>query len=194
MKSHGKDDAMDLNKLRTQVFEKTGIKIDTTDPLFALVALNEAVLSECVTPQLDSLKGATEQLNEQTKHLIEAGDRVKRLLLQMGHAVDDPIPVPPVPPVPDLKTNSITLEKAPLPWRAIAAAAAISLSSALLVLGGQAALGYPRIPAPVVVTPAVTTPTLTPQQALLIQNGEKYAKMWPKLDAKTQEKIKALTQ
>jgi len=174
---------MDLNKLRTQVFEKTGIKIDTTDPLFALVALNEAVLSECVTPQLDNLQDATAQLKEQTKHLIEAGDRVKRLLLQMGQTVDDPAPA-----------ASMTAAKTVLPWRTIGAAGAISLCSALLVLGGQVALGYPHIPSPIVVTPAVTTPALTPQQALLIQNGEKYEKMWPKLDAKTQEKIKALTQ
>jgi hypothetical protein len=179
---------MDLNKLRTQVFEKTGIKIDTNDPLFALVALNEAVLSECVTPQLDNLQGATEQLKEQTKHLIEAGDRVKRLLLQMGQTVDDPIPA-----VNTITTNSAS-GKSALPWRTIGAAGAISLSSALLVLGGQAALGYPHIPTPVVVTPAVVKPALTPEQTLLIQNGEKYAKMWPKLDAKTQDKIKALTQ
>jgi hypothetical protein len=180
---------MDLNKLRSQVFEKTGIKIDTNDPLFALVALNEAVLSECVTPQLDNLQGATEQLKEQTQHLIEAGDRVKRLLLQMGQTVDDPLPVP------TMKAESGTLEKTTLPWCSIGTAAAISsLSSALLVLGGQVALGYPHVPAPMPVSPAMTTSTLTPEQALLIQNGEKYAKMWPKLDAKTQEKIKALTQ
>jgi len=179
---------MDLNKLRTQVFEKTGIKIDTNDPLFALVALNEAVLSECVTPQLDNLQDATTQLKEQTKHLIEAGDRVKRLLLQMGQTVDDPAPVA------SITATSSAPEKSALPWRTIGAAGAISLSSALLVLGGQAALGYPHIPAPVVISPVVTPPALTPEQTLLIQNGEKYAKMWPKLDAKTQEKIKALTQ
>ncbi len=39
-------DTMDQQKLRTLVFEKTGIKIDATDPVFALVALNESVLEE----------------------------------------------------------------------------------------------------------------------------------------------------
>jgi hypothetical protein len=183
---------MDINKLRSQVFEKTGIKIDTNDPLFALVALNEAVLSECVAPQLDNLQGATEQLKEQTKHLIEAGDRVKRLLLQMGQTVDESVAAP--APVVDTKAASIAPEKTALLWRTISAAGAISLGSALLVLGVQAALGYPHVPASVIVAPAITAPTLTPQQTLLIQNGEKYAKMWPKLDAKTQEKIKALMQ
>ena len=39
---------MDQQKLRTLVFEKTGVKIDVDDPVFALVALNEAVLEEAV--------------------------------------------------------------------------------------------------------------------------------------------------
>jgi hypothetical protein len=37
---------MDQQKLRLLVFEKTGIKIDVTDPVFALVALNESLLEE----------------------------------------------------------------------------------------------------------------------------------------------------
>lgn len=179
---------MDLNKLRTQVFEKTGIRIDTNDPIFALVALNEAVLSECVEQHIANLEGAAERLKQQTAHLIQAGDRVKNLLVQLGQTVEDPAAVA------GPKSAIAVTEKAPVPWRWIGAAGAISLCSALLVIGGQAALGYPRIPAPVVVATPNTAPALTPEQALLIQNGEKYAKMWPKLDAKTQEKIKALTQ
>ncbi|HSY27325.1 MAG TPA: hypothetical protein VK832_07475 [Burkholderiaceae bacterium] len=177
---------MDLNKLRSLVFEKTGIKIETNDPIFALVALNEAVLSECVEQHITNLQGAAEQLKEQTTHLIQAGDRVKGLLLQMGQTVEDP-------PVAG-SVKAPPLEETTLPWRWIGAAAAISLCSASLVLGGQAALGYPRIPAPVVVAAPNAAPALTPEQTVLIQNGEKYAKMWPKLDAKTQEKIRALTQ
>ena len=37
---------MDQQKLRTLVFEKTGVKIDIDDPIFALVALNEAVVTK----------------------------------------------------------------------------------------------------------------------------------------------------
>lgn len=179
---------MDLNKLRMQVFEKTGIKIDTSDPIFALVALNEAVLSECVEQHIANLEGAAERLREQTAHLIQAGDRVKSLLLQMGQTVEDPAAI--AAP----KSAGAVTEKAAVPWRWIGAAGAISLCSALLVIGGQAALGFPRIPAPVVVAAPNTAPALTPEQTLLIQNGEKYARMWTRLDAKTQEKIKALTQ
>ena len=45
---------MDQHKLRSHVFDKTGIKIDVDDPIFALVALNEAVLAETVERQLDN--------------------------------------------------------------------------------------------------------------------------------------------
>jgi len=180
---------MDLNKLRTQVFEKTGIKIDTSDPVFALVALNDAVLEECVEQHVAKLHEATEKMKEQTAHLIEAGDRVKRLLLQMGQAVEEPVQ-------PKIDKPAIPTPQSPLPWRLIAVGGVISLSSALLVLLGQAAVGYPRAPtpAPVIAAAPQAVPPLTPEQVTLMQNGEKYAKMWPKLDAKTQEKIKALMQ
>lgn len=180
---------MDLNKLRTQVFEKTGIKIDTGDPVFALVALNEAVLEECVEQHVAKLHEATDKMKEQTAHLIEAGDRVKLLLIQMGQTVEEPAPPK------DEKPAATTTTNPQLPWRMIAAGAAVSVGTAFLVLVGQAVIGYPHVPAPVVVAaPQQPAPTLTPEQITLMQNGEKYAKMWPKLDAKTQEKIKALMQ
>jgi hypothetical protein len=178
---------MDLNKLRTLVFDKTGIKIYTSDPIFALVALNEAVLAECVEQHIANLQGAADRLEEQTTHLIDAGDRVKKLLLQMGQTVEEPTAA---------SVKTAAPERTALPWRWVGAAGSISLCSSLLVLGGQAALGYPRIPAPVVVAAPTKAEaqTITPEQAILLQNGAKFAKMWPKLDAKTQEKIKALTQ
>ncbi|MBI3229810.1 MAG: hypothetical protein HYZ45_06425 [Burkholderiales bacterium] len=43
---------MDQQKLRSLVFEKTGIKIDTSDPVFAVVAMNEALLEEAVQRHL----------------------------------------------------------------------------------------------------------------------------------------------
>ena len=38
--------ALDPQKHRLHVFENTGIKVDVDDPIFALVALPEAVLEE----------------------------------------------------------------------------------------------------------------------------------------------------
>ena len=53
---------MDQQKLRTLVFEKTGVKIDVDDPVFALVALNEAVLEEAVERHVALLNEASDEL------------------------------------------------------------------------------------------------------------------------------------
>jgi hypothetical protein len=50
---------MDQQKLRTLVFEKTGVKIDVDDPVFALVAMNEAVLEEAVERHVKLLNDAS---------------------------------------------------------------------------------------------------------------------------------------
>jgi len=75
---------MDINKLRTLVFEKTSIKIDTNDPIFALVALNEAVLAECVEQHVEVMLQTTDTLSAQTAQLLEAGERYKTLLQQIA--------------------------------------------------------------------------------------------------------------
>jgi ElaB/YqjD/DUF883 family membrane-anchored ribosome-binding protein len=175
---------MDLNSLRTHVFQKTGIKIDTNDPIFALVALNDAVLSENVARHLSALHNATTQLQSQTAQLTEAGERTKKLLLQLRRAAEDTGNAEQAS-----KTQSPATPQFGSPWHWIGAAAAISILSALLVLLGQAALGYSHAPAPAI---AKAAPALTSEQIQLIQNGEKYAKIWPKLDPQTQEKLQEL--
>lgn len=37
---------MDIQRLQTAVFDKTGIRLDRADPVFALVALNEVVIAD----------------------------------------------------------------------------------------------------------------------------------------------------
>ena len=64
---------MDQQKLRTLVFEKTGVKIDVDDPVFALVALNEAVLAEAVERHVALLDDATRELAEQAQALLDGG-------------------------------------------------------------------------------------------------------------------------
>src|SRR5829696_607843 len=64
---------MDQHKLRTLVFEKTGVKIDVDDPIFALVALNEAVLAEAVERHVALLDDATADLAEQAQALADSG-------------------------------------------------------------------------------------------------------------------------
>ena len=126
---------MDPHKLRTQVFDKTGIRIDIDDPVFALVALNEAVLAETVGRQLALLEGATQALAAQAR---AAGG------LPPEPAAAPPSPVTQTPvhaPAPAGPAGFTPRE-----WRLLGAAAIVSLASALLVLGG-AALLYKSTPA-----------------------------------------------
>ena len=64
---------MDQNKLRNLVFEKTGVKVDSDDPIFALVALNETVLAEAVGRHIALLDEATRELGVQARALQDAG-------------------------------------------------------------------------------------------------------------------------
>ena len=79
---------MDLNLLRTAVFEKTGIKVDTQDPIFALVALHETVLADSIAHQLNAVEEATARLQQQTTELLAAGEFLKALLIASGHSVE----------------------------------------------------------------------------------------------------------
>ncbi|MYM99049.1 hypothetical protein GTP90_34915, partial [Rugamonas sp. FT81W] len=58
---------MDQHKLRSLVFEKTGVKIDIDDPVFALVALNEAVLAETVERHIALIDAASQELAQQAR-------------------------------------------------------------------------------------------------------------------------------
>lgn len=185
---------MDLNRLRIEVFEKTGIKIDTSDPIFALVALNEAVLSECIVPHIEKLEKASEDLQEQTSKLIIAGNRYKALLEQSGKTVDDPSSK-----ILDASTLPGNDLLAPLFPKLIAGGLAIAVLSAILTVIGLS-LTRPTSVAPISLVPPVNArssaspASLTAEQKQLIENGEKYAKFWPKLDGKTQSKIQSLLQ
>ena len=117
---------MDRHTLRSHVFDKTGIKIDVDDPIFALVALNEAVLADTVGRQLALLDAATLALAAQAR-------ATGGLLPEPAAAIPGPVPQAPVPvPSPAGFT--------PREWRLLGAAALVSLASALLVLGGAALL------------------------------------------------------
>ncbi len=105
--------ALDPHKLRLHVFEKTGIKVDVDDPIFALVALNEAVLEEAVERHLAKLDGTH----------APAGAYV---------------PPPGARPIP---TSHEPFSRREL--RLLAAAAGVALLTAALVLIGQAIFSKP---------------------------------------------------
>lgn len=117
---------VDQHKLRSHVFDKTGIKIDVDDPIFALVALNEAVLAETIERQLAQLDAATQALTAQAR------------------AAGGLAPLADIPRPETATTTSAWFT--PREWRLLGAAAIVSIACALLVLGGSALL-YRHCPA-----------------------------------------------
>jgi hypothetical protein len=158
---------MDQQKLRTLVFEKTGVKIDVDDPVFALVALNEAVLAEAVERHTALLREANAELAAQVAGL-------------QGRPAADAAPARPAAAPPAAAAARPDVRQA-----TISATAAVL--GALLVLGGQALLFKPA-PAP---SPIVQAKELTPQQAAALQNADKLTRVIERLDRKTRATIAA---
>ena len=146
---------VDQHKLRTHVFDKTGIRIDVDDPIFALVALNEAVLAETVERQLALLDAATQALAAQARAAggLPAAPSLAPAPATAAGAAPPAAPAPaPVPvPVPTAPAGFTPRE-----WRLLGAAAVVSVACALLVLGG-AALLYKNAPS-ATSTPATRQP------------------------------------
>ena len=168
---------MDQQKLRALVFEKTGVKIDIDDPIFALVALNEAVLAEAVDRHVALLDDATADLADQADALMAAGSGCR----YAGSAGSErPSAISLAAPV--LLENRHATIATIATIAAIAAGAA--MLCALLVLTGQAL--FFKAPASTVIAKE-----LTPAQAAAIEKGEKLDKIIQKLDPKTRNAIVA---
>jgi hypothetical protein len=119
---------MDQQKLRNLVFEKTGVKLDSNDPIFALVALNETVLAEAVERHVALLDEATHQLAAQVRLLQDAAALIRHTHADGARetASDDQLLHPPSHPA--LRSGGApAIDK-----RLIAGACVIALISALL--------------------------------------------------------------
>jgi hypothetical protein len=173
---------MDQLKLRSLVFEKTGVKIDVDDPIFALVALNEAVLAEAVERHVALLDAATEELAAQVGSWHDGG---------MGKAragAERPGPAPAVAKAIPTVSSGVTPEE----WRMAGLAAAAAVFGAVLVLAGQAMFFKPpELPAP---APVLQARELTPEQSAALRQGERLAKAVQKLDPKTRAALEAALQ
>jgi hypothetical protein len=171
---------MDQQKLRTLVFEKTGVKIDIDDPIFALVALNEAVLAEAVERHVALLDDATADLAEQAQALQDCGSACRYGVAERPVAAL-------VRPAPLAAPGPNYLER-----RIMAIAAGAAVLCALLVLLGQALLfaSHPFTIAPVPASTVIAR-ELTPEQAAALRDAEKMAKVVQKLDQKTRNAIQA---
>ncbi len=189
---------MDQQKLRSLVFEKTGVKIDIDDPIFALVALNEAVLEEAVERHIAAIDAASRELTEHARlvgglapstaarkaAVLDATNEPGAGQAAPGSAAasagDVPTPAAPLPPA----TGSAAIT--PRELRLLAAAAGIAIVSALVVLGGQAAFSKPApVPVP---GPAGA---LTPEQTVALQNAARLTLAIEKLDPKVRSQLQA---
>jgi hypothetical protein len=164
---------MDQQKLRTLVFEKTGVKIDVDDPVFALVALNEAVLAEAVERHVALLHEANAELAAQVASL--QGRPVAAAPGAPAHAAAHASAHVPAQPAGATGARAATI------------AAGAAVLGALLVLGGQAVLFKPA-PAP---APVVQARELSPEQSAAVKNAEKLERAVEKLDRKTRATIAA---
>jgi hypothetical protein len=63
---------MDIQKLRTRIFEKTGVRVDETDPIFTLVALNESLLEDVITTISEKLGKNNAELDERIGSIVVA--------------------------------------------------------------------------------------------------------------------------
>jgi hypothetical protein len=188
---------MDQQKLRSLVFEKTGVKIDIDDPVFALVALNEAVLEEAVGRHVALIDAASLELAQQARltgglaPLHEGGGRKAAPVLDATNEAVAAAPAQPAgyAPAPAAPVRAIATQApaiTPRELRLLAAAAGVAVLSALIVLGGQAAFSKPP-PAPVI----QQARSLTPEQTLALQNADKLGKAIQKLDPKIRAQLQA---
>lgn len=161
---------MDQHKLRTLVFEKTGIKVDVDDPIFALVALNEAVLAEAVERHVARIDAASATLVRQ------AGAAPAPLV-----SAFEPAAAPPTAPQAPAHAAGAAPGR-----RQLGLALGAAAFGALLVLLGQALFFRPAPVAPVPV-PA----PLTSEQVAAIATGDKFNRVLPRLDAKTRNAVLA---
>jgi len=61
---------MDIPKLRTRIFEKTGVRVDDSDPIFTLVALNESLLEDVIQTFNDTLGKNNAELDERIGSIV----------------------------------------------------------------------------------------------------------------------------
>ena len=170
---------MDRAKLRSQVFEKTGIKLDVDDPIFALVALNEAVLEETVERHLERIEAASAEL---AQHARSAGGLPPTAAsAPSAPAASSAAAVPPLAPVlplpgPGRRPIATSHESfSPRELRLLGAALLVALLTASVMLVGQSMFH--------------SAPTLTPAQQAALARAEKLEKVLPTLDPKARSAV-----
>lgn len=165
--------------MRSLVFDKTGIRIDIDDPIFALVALNEAVLEEATARHVALLDAATEKLAlalhaGAAAPVLTATGNVSGTVLDTASG---PTQAPMHEPTPAFS--------GPREARLIALGVSLAILAAMLVLAGQILFFKPQPES------MIEVPRLTPGQATALKNAEKLGLAVQRLDQKTRDLIQA---
>ncbi len=209
---------MDQQKLRSLVFEKTGIKIDTSDPVFAVVAMNEALLEEAVQRHLLVLEQSSKAILQQLQALRaqasgeaipvaaahddiweNSNSNTSQTAHKSATTIEEGTGLESVSESTAAASSTSSVSSAtnqspsnfatsPAPANAFVAQLRIAALTALMTV----ALMLPTLGmfAPKANTPASgTAPTLTPQQESQLKQYEKLQKLLPTLDAKTRTQI-----
>jgi len=182
---------MDQHKLRSLVFEKTGVKVDVDDPIFALVALNEAVLEEAVERHVARIDAASAALVRQVGGepladrpeadgaRVATGGEDGGAHVAAGRDAAAVAAAAVAAPAAAGRMPALPAER-----RLLAIALGAAAFGAVLVLIGQAIFFRPA-PVPPVQVPA----PLTSEQIAAIAAGEKFQKVLPRLDTKTRNAV-----
>lgn len=80
---------MDADKIINSVFAQTKTKITADDPLFALVAMNEAVLTEFLARATEEIQVAANEIELQTGAHIAAAKELDNRLLEIRKLVSE---------------------------------------------------------------------------------------------------------
>jgi hypothetical protein len=204
---------MDQQKLRSLVFEKTGIKIDTSDPVFAVVAMNEALLEEAVQRHLLVLEQSSKAILQQLHALraqaagepvpnansaahddiweTSAAASAKAQQTQIAEETENSRAAEHVRGEIGMGTgvSSIRATSEPAPANpALSSQLRLAAITALMTV----ALMLPTLGmfAPKASAPA-SVPALTPQQETQLKQFDKLQKLLPTLDAKARAQIEA---
>jgi hypothetical protein len=79
---------MDIQKLKHAVFERTGIRMDDTDPVFALVALNEVVVCELLATAEEQRAESNAALDAKIATLVKIYEQIVAASKELATRVD----------------------------------------------------------------------------------------------------------
>ncbi len=188
---------MDQQKLRSLVFEKTGIKIDTSDPVFAVVAMNEALLEEAVQRHLLVLEQSSKAILQQLQALRAqaagepvpaAHDDIWENSIAGAASAATPASTPPASNMPEASvppSAATAPSSVQAPFQAQLRLAAMTALMTVALMLPTLGMFAPKASAP------ATAPALTPQQETQLKQFDKLQKLLPSLDAKSRAQIEA---